>query len=78
MGLIQLDGIVRREHTCKVRRDGIQVQNTRNAYTEDIVKESRVKRRPWRVSKVTGNCGESVLLKGKVEVKEGITPVNGS
>lgn len=61
-----------------MRRDGIQVQNMRNAYTEDTVKESRVKRRPWRVSKVTGNHGESVLLKGKVEVKEGVTPENDS
>lgn len=48
----------------------------RNAYFEDIVKESGVKRRPWRVSKVTGNHGESVLLKGKVEVREGFTPEN--
>lgn len=58
-----------------MRRDGIQVQNMRNAYTEDTVKESRVKRRP---SRVTGNHGDSVLLKGKVEVKEGVTPENHS
>lgn len=66
------------ELTCKVRRDGIQVQNKRHAYTEDIVKESRVKRRPCRGSKVIGKHRESVLLKGKVEVKEEVTTENDS